>query len=123
MAQTLIFMYATRPPWRYTSPMPRRRHFYGQNHYHYLTESTYRRARIFDAERCKHKFVQTLDELRSELAFKIFGDVLMPGHGHLRIGPSPAANPSQIMQKPSDWQPITDDRHPITDIRTHDRPD
>ena len=82
--------------------MPRLKHFYGQNHYHYLTESIYRRARIFDSDRFKHQFVRTLDELRSELGFKIFGYVLMPEHGHLLIWPSPAANPSQIMQKLSE---------------------
>ena len=52
--------------------MPRLKHFYEQNHYHYLTESIYRRARIFDSDRFKRKFVQTLDDLRTELDFKIF---------------------------------------------------
>ncbi|MGO8789883.1 MAG: transposase [Terriglobia bacterium] len=82
--------------------MPRLRHFYGENHYHDLTENIYRRARIFDSDRFKRKFVQTLDDLRTELGFKIFGDVPMPEHCHLLIGPSPAANPSQIMQKLSE---------------------
>jgi REP element-mobilizing transposase RayT len=40
-----------------------------------------------------------VDDLRAELGFKIFAYVLMPEHCHLLIGPSPAANPSQIMQK------------------------
>ncbi|MGO8792127.1 MAG: hypothetical protein ACLQVL_32725 [Terriglobia bacterium] len=53
--------------------MPRLRHFYGENHYHDLTENIYRRARIFDSDRCKRKFVQTLDDLRTELGFQIFG--------------------------------------------------
>ncbi len=78
------------------------RHFYGQGHYHYLTENTYRRARIFDSDRFRHKFVQTLDELRTELGFKIFAYVLMPEHCHLLLWPSTAANPSQIMQKLSE---------------------
>jgi putative transposase len=82
--------------------MPRLRHFYGEGHYHYLTESVYRRARIFDSDRFKSKFVQTLDDLRAELGFKIFAYVLMPEHCHLLIWPSPAANPSQIMQKLSE---------------------
>ena len=76
--------------------MPRLRHFYGEGHYHYLTENIYRRARIFDSDRFKRKFVQTLDDLRAERGFKIFAYVLMPEHCHLLIGPSPAANPSQI---------------------------
>jgi len=58
--------------------MPRLRHFYGEGHYHYLTENIYRRARIFDSDRCKRKFVQTLGDLRAELSFKIFAYVLMP---------------------------------------------
>jgi putative transposase len=82
--------------------MPRLRHFYGQGHYHYLTENIYRRARIFDSERFKRKFVQTVDDLRTELGFKIFAYVLMPEHYHLLIWPSLAANPSQITQKLSE---------------------
>ena len=82
--------------------MPRLRHFYGEGHYHYLTENIYRRVRIFDSDRCKSKFVQTLDDLRAELGFKIFAYVLMPEHCHLLIWPSSAANPSQILQKLSD---------------------
>jgi len=79
--------------------MPRLRHSYEQNCYHYLTASTYRRARVFDADRFKSHFVKTLDDLRTELGFRIFGYVLMPEHFHLLIWPDPAANPSQIMQK------------------------
>jgi len=79
--------------------MPRLKHFYGQNHLHYLTANTYRKARIFDSERYKRKFVHTLDDLRTELDFKLIGYVLMPEHSHLLIWPGPLANPSQIMQK------------------------
>ena len=82
--------------------MPRLKHFYGQNHLHYLTANTYRKARIFDSDRYKRKFVQTLDDLRTELGFRIIGYVLMPEHSHLLIWPGPLANPSQIMQKLSE---------------------
>jgi len=82
--------------------MPRLKHFYGENHYHYLTESTYHRARVFDSDRFKQHFVQTLGDLRAELGFKIFAYVLMPEHCHLLIWPAPTANPSQIMQKLSE---------------------
>ena len=82
--------------------MPRQKHFYGLNHLHYLTRSTYRRARIFDPERFKRRFVETLDDLRSELQFKIIGYVLMPEHFHLLIGPPVDPNPSQILQKLED---------------------
>jgi REP element-mobilizing transposase RayT len=79
--------------------MPRLKHLYGQNHLHYLTANTYRKARIFDSDRYKRKFVQTLDDLRAELGFRIIGYVLMPEHSHLPIRPGSLAKPSQIMQK------------------------
>jgi putative transposase len=80
----------------------RQKHYYGLNHLHYLTRSTYRRARLFDSERFKHQFVGTLDVLRSELHFKIIGYVLMPEHLHLLIWPSADPNPSEILQKLED---------------------
>ena len=81
---------------------PRRPHYYGLNHLHYLTASVYRRARVFDPDRFKLKFVQTLGDLRQELGFHIIGYVLMPEHCHLLIWPSDLASPSQIMQKLSE---------------------
>ncbi len=63
--------------------MLRQHHFYGGNHLHYLTSSTYRRARLFDSERFKGQFVGTLDDLRTEFDFRIIGYVLMPEHFHL----------------------------------------
>ncbi|HXX21942.1 MAG TPA: hypothetical protein VEO19_02190 [Terriglobia bacterium] len=53
--------------------MPRLKHFYSENHLHFLTANIYRRARIFDSERYKRKFVETLDDLRIELGFGIIG--------------------------------------------------
>jgi putative transposase len=78
--------------------MPRLRHFYGLNH-HYVTTSTYRRARLFDSDRFKRKFITTLADLRGELGFRIVGYVLMPEHCHLLLWPSDGANPTQIMQR------------------------
>jgi putative transposase len=77
----------------------RDRHLYGLNHLHYITTSTYRRARVFDSERFKRRFVSTWAELRGELGFRIVGYVLMPEHFHVLLWPSELANPSQIMQK------------------------
>ncbi|MGH9434784.1 MAG: REP-associated tyrosine transposase, partial [Terriglobia bacterium] len=77
----------------------RQRRYYEENHLHYLTASTYRRGRVFDSDRFKIKFTQTLGALRTELGFKIIGYVLMPEHCHLVIWPGHLANPSQIMQK------------------------
>jgi len=53
--------------------MPRLQHFYGLNYLHYLTANTYWKARIFDSDPYKRKFVQTLDQLRAELGFRIIG--------------------------------------------------
>ena len=79
--------------------MPRQRHYYGGNRLHYLTANLYRRARIFDSDRFRRKFTQTLADLRAELGFRIIGYALMPEHCHLLIGPCDLANPSQFMQK------------------------
>jgi len=76
--------------------MPRLEHFYGRNHVHYLTANIYRKIRIFDSGRYKRKFVETLDDLRAELGFRIIGYVLMPEHSHLLIWPDPLANPSHM---------------------------
>jgi putative transposase len=78
--------------------MPRQRHFYGGNHLHFITASTYRRAKLFDSLRFRRHFIRTLAELRAECGFKIVGYVLMPEHFHLLIGPSPSANPSRLVQ-------------------------
>ena len=63
----------------YNDREPRQKHYYGLHHLHYITRNTYRRARVFDRERFKRQWIRTLDELRSELNFKIY--VLMPGAG------------------------------------------
>lgn len=78
--------------------MSRPRHYYRPNHLHYLTASTYRRARVFESERFRRHFVQTLDQLRACLGFKIVGYVLMPEHFHLLIWPGKPADPSRIVQ-------------------------
>ena len=76
--------------------------YYGLNDLHYITNSTYRRARVYDSERFRNNWVATLGELRGELGFKIIGYVLMPEHFHALLWPTPEANPSQITQKLED---------------------
>ena len=73
--------------------MPRLRRYYGENHLHFLTSSTHRRAPVFNSERFKREFVGTLARLRSELGFWLLGYVLMPEHFHLLVWPSEVANP------------------------------
>jgi putative transposase len=78
--------------------MFRQHHYYGLNHLHFLTASTYRRARLYDSDRFRLHFVSTLQELRGRLKFRILGYVLMPEHSHLLVWPSDQANPSKIVQ-------------------------
>ncbi len=78
--------------------MPRLKHYYGFNHLHYLTFSTYRRARLFDSDKFKREFIATLDELRTELGFKIVGYVLMPEHCHLLVWPTKTGHPTNIVR-------------------------
>jgi putative transposase len=82
--------------------MPSQRHYYGLNHLHYITKSTYRCARLFDSERFKSQWIVTFGDLRRELGFRIVGYVLMPEHFHALIWPTAEANPSVIMQKLED---------------------
>jgi len=95
-----VGMYA--PQGRYNVRVSELKHYYGLNHLHYLTTSTYRRARLFDSERFRKQWVVTLGELRRELGFQIIGYVLMPEHFHALIWPTAEASPSQIMQKLED---------------------
>jgi hypothetical protein len=63
------------PPSR--NSMARLRRCYEGSHLHYLTCSTYRRTRAFDAERFKFGFVDVLRELRLELEFKLVGFTIL----------------------------------------------
>jgi len=58
--------------------MPRQQHYYGLNHLHFLTASTYRRSRLFDSNRFRLHFVRTLIQLCQQQDFRIIGWVLMP---------------------------------------------
>ena len=82
--------------------MPGQQHFYGGNHLHYLTKGVYHRVRVFDSDRFRLNFTETLGDLRDEFGFKIIGYVLMPEHFHLLIWPSELANPSQVLQRLED---------------------
>ncbi len=77
--------------------MPAPHHFYGENHLHFLTASTYHRVRLFKSVSFCEEFIRTLDHLRPEQGFRLLGYVLMPDHFHLLIWPSQKANPSKII--------------------------
>jgi hypothetical protein len=59
------------------------------------------RARLFDPERFKRKFVTTLADLRGELGFRIVGYVLIRQltDCHLLLWHSDGANPTPIVQR------------------------
>jgi hypothetical protein len=50
--------------------VPRQRHFYSANHLHFLTPSTYRRARRFDSERFQRQLITLLADRRAELGLQ-----------------------------------------------------
>ncbi len=77
--------------------MSRQHHYYEGSHLHFLTASTYRRAPLFDSEPFRQILIRTLDQLRTELEFRLLGYVLMPEHFHLLIWPQQRANSSSII--------------------------
>jgi putative transposase len=72
-------------------------HFYDGNHLHFITASTYGRVRLFDSPRFRKRFIETLDQLRSDFDFRLIGYVVMPDHFHLLVWPSKDHNPSTIV--------------------------
>ncbi len=53
--------------------MPRLFRYYEHNHVHFITTSTYHRARLFDAERFRNLFVRALGQARDALEFHFIG--------------------------------------------------
>src|SRR5208282_2135634 len=76
---------------------PRSRHF-PPGQLQFITDSTYRRTRLFDSQRFRSSFVEVLGRLRQEMGFLLVGWVLMPEHYHLLFRPQPAESTSAIMQ-------------------------
>jgi putative transposase len=65
--------------------------------FNFITASTYRRVRLFDSPRFRKRFIETLDQPRSEFDFRLIGYVVMPDHFHLLIWPGKDHNPSRIL--------------------------
>ena len=63
--------------------------YYGLNHLHDVTTSTYRRVRLLDAERFRNRWVATLAELRQELKSRIMVPPcgITPEHFHVLLRP------------------------------------
>jgi len=82
----------------YNLPVPRPTRYYGFNHAHFVTTSTYRRVRVFDPEPFKDLWVRAVGKVRDALQFKLIGYVLMPEHFHLLFWTDPEINPSDIVR-------------------------
>ena len=54
-----VVMYATLS--EYNPRVSKLKHYYGLNHLHYVTKSTYRRARSYDSERLKNQWAAAAD--------------------------------------------------------------
>ncbi len=78
-------------------PYPKRRYSPGQ--LQFITTSTYRRAPLFDSDRFRRCFVETLAGVRRETNFLLIGWVLMPDHFHLLLKPEPAEATSRIVKR------------------------
>ena len=67
--------------------MLRLQHFYGENHLHHPTANINLRVPILDPDRFRLRFVQSLNDLQTDLGFKIIRYVLIPrSMQHLRRG-------------------------------------
>jgi putative transposase len=75
----------------------RQHHYCAASHLHFITASTYRRVRLFDSPRFRDRFIETLDQLRTEFDFRLVGYVLMPEHFHLLIWPGKVHSRSRIV--------------------------
>jgi REP-associated tyrosine transposase len=82
----------------YNPCVPRLTRYYGFNHAHFVTTSTYRRVRLFDPEPFRDLWVCTLGKVRDALRFKLMGYVLMPEHFHLLLWSGSQLNPSEIIR-------------------------
>jgi putative transposase len=72
-------------------------HYTQLPHAHYLTFSCYRRLWLFKDHFLYQQFICNLDEVRTQLNFKLYGFVIMPNHVHLLIFPQPDSSMSQLL--------------------------
>ena len=75
------------------------RRYFAPGQLQFVTSSVYRRLKLFESQRFRSVFLETLRELRREKGFLLLGWVLMPEHFHLLIKPEPAEATSGIMRE------------------------
>ena len=71
---------------------------YGQGHLHFVTFSCYRRLPLLRSPKARSVFLQALDRVRNEYAFKLVGYVVMPEHVHLLISEPARGTPSTVLK-------------------------
>src|SRR5271170_816413 len=89
MSPTLSHYQVTRNP---------RRRFYGENHLHFITFSTYQRRPVLGTTSARDTFVKILGEVRDRYQFKLLGYVVMPEHVHLILSEPSSGTPSIVLQ-------------------------
>lgn len=67
--------------------MPSRlKRYHGFGHDHFVTFSCYQRLQYLNDDHSRTVFLKTLEQLRRQHSFHVFGYVLMPEHVHLLLG-------------------------------------
>jgi REP element-mobilizing transposase RayT len=75
------------------------RRYFAPGQLQFITSGVDHRVKLFESQRFRSVFVETLRELRREKGFLLLGWVLMPEHFHLLIKPEPAEATSGIMRE------------------------
>ena len=76
----------TQPRLLYHFPMPSRlKRCHSEGHEHFLTFSCYQRAPLLDNDTARIHFEETLERVRKDHDFAVFGYVLMPEHVHMLV--------------------------------------
>ena len=78
--------------------LPRRQHYYGLGHLHFVTCSCYRRQPWLGSRQRRDLLLQVLEQVRRRYDFVMLGYVVMPEHIHLLISESQKGDPSKVMQ-------------------------
>jgi len=82
-----------------TPIMPRGLHrFYGADHLHFITCSSYRRLPLLRSARSRDRFLSVLEQTRKRYRFVVVGYVVMPEHIHLLVSEPEIGTPSTVMQ-------------------------
>ena len=71
----------------------RLKRYYGAQHLHYITCSSYHRQRWVGSARRRDLFLRVLEQVRRRYGFVVLGYVVMPEHIHLLVSEPQKADP------------------------------